>query len=109
MKRLTTYYFLLLGCSNVFFALRVPPMTADYSAVLTGFGNALPPLTKWFIQNPWWPWTGAAVCVTGAALSFWGSPKDNVLRKVLAGFLIAELVVMFLFVVSFVILRFGTL
>ena len=102
MKRLTTYYFLLLAYSNAFFALR-PPLTitddrlADFKHL---FGDELPRLTEWFFQYPWWPRIGAVVCVIGAVLSLLGIVKDSTLKRLLIVFLILELGVMFLFMMT---------
>ena len=107
MKRLTTYYFLLLACSNVFFALRLSlTATADRLAVLKRlFGDALPRLTEWFFQYPWWPWIGVAVCIIGTVLSLLGKVNDSILKRLLIVFLMVELVVMFLFMTASLMVR----
>ena len=105
MKKQTTYYFLLLACSNVYFARALSKVTTFFDIfVRERFleGQALPMLTEWVIRYSWWPWIGLAVCVIGTALSLLGKPKDNILKNLLVVVLIVELWVMFLFVVAFV-------
>ena len=103
MKRLTTYYFLLLTGFNVLFAYYLTFVTANYKAVIQDAleGQALPLYTEWFCQYLWWPWAGVVVCVVGAMLSLWGKPKDNVLRTLLVIFLTVELLIMFVTLVAF--------
>jgi len=102
MKRLTTYYFLVLACTNAFFALRLSLTATDerIASLKHLFGDALPRLTEWFLQYPWWPRIGAAVCIIGAVLSLLGTVKDSILKRVLIVFLIVELGVMFLFMLT---------
>jgi len=106
MKRLTTYYFLLLVFLNVLFALYLSATTAHYEISINKFlgGYALPGLTEWAIRHPWWPWVCAAVCAVGAMLSLWGKLKDNVLRHLLVITLFVEFGIMFLTVMVFTIL-----
>jgi len=103
MKRLTTYYFLLLACLNVLFAQILSFAMADYKTVLDNKfdGSALPPCTERVFQYPWWPWIGVTGCIIGAILSLWGKPRDNVLKNLLIVFLIVELWIMFYTVVAF--------
>jgi hypothetical protein len=102
MKRLVTYYFLLLAYSNAFFALRPPlTITDDRLASLKHlFGDELPRLTEWFFQYPWWPRIGAVICIIGVVLSLLGKVKDSILRRLLVVFIIVELGVMFLFMLT---------
>jgi len=104
MKRLTTYYFLLLACLNLFLSLCLSSVTAEYSAIgEEGIENpSLPLLLEWAFQRPWWPRIGVVVCVLGVVLSLLGKPKDNVLKNLLIVALVAELWGMFLSVVAFI-------
>jgi len=105
MKRLTTYYFLLLACSNFYFARVLSKATTFFDVfVRERFleGQALPMLTEWVILYSWWPWIGFAVCVIGAVLSLLGIPKDNILKNLLIIVLIVEFWIMFFFVVAFI-------
>jgi len=103
MKRLTTYYFLLLTGFNVLFAYYLTFVTANYKVVIQDAleGQALPLYTEWFCQYLWWPWVGVVVGVIGVVLSLVGKPKDNVLKTLLIVFLIAEVWFMFATVVAF--------
>jgi len=104
MKRLTTYYFLLLACLNVFFALFLPFITNHYKMTVQDTlleGRVLPLLTERVIQCSCWPWVGVAICVTGTILSLLGRLRDNVLTNLLIVFLIIELWVMFISLVAF--------
>jgi len=67
MKKLTTYYFLLLTGLNVLFAYYLMFVTANYKVVIQDAleGQALPLYTERFCQYLWWPWVGVAVCVIG--------------------------------------------
>ena len=103
MKRLTTYYFLLLVFFNVFLSLCLSSATASYSAIGEERAGGMPPslLMDLAFQRPWWPRFGVVVCVVGAVLSLLGRPKDNVLKNLLIVFLIAELWSMFLTAATF--------
>jgi len=103
MKRLTTYYFLLLVLLNVFFALYLSFTMTGYEVFLNYLsgGQEFPLWTERAIRYPWWPWVCAAVYAVGAALSLWGKLKDNVLRHLLVIALFVELGVMLLAVAAF--------
>jgi len=102
MKRLTTYYFLLLGCLSVFFALYLPLVATSFEDFVSRFGSGI----KWGYPFPWWPWVGVVVCAVGTVLSLWGIPKDNVLRHLLVITLFVELGAMSLTVAAFIVLWF---
>ncbi|MCL1920377.1 MAG: hypothetical protein FWG50_04750 [Kiritimatiellaeota bacterium] len=107
MKRLTTYYFLLLAGFNVFFALCLSSATAKHGYLIKeSLGTALPLPTQWILQYSWWPLAGAAVCAIGTVLSLLGRPKDNTLRNLLIVFLFVELGAMFLTAIAFIMVRF---
>jgi len=107
MKKLTTWFFLLLACFNAFFALCLSSVTAKHGYLIQeSFGTALPLPTKWILQYSWWPLVGAIVCVIGAILSLLGKPKDYDFRNLLTIFLFVELGVMFLTAVAFIMVRF---
>ena len=105
MKRLTTYYFLLLVFLNVLFALYLLATTASCENSINEFlgGSALPLWTELAIRYSWWPWVGVVICIVGTMLSLWGRPKDSILRNLLIVFLIVELWVMFNAVMAFTI------
>ena len=111
MKRLTTYYYLLLTCLNVLFALFIPFITSRYKAAVDTLldGQALPLWTERVVQCPWWPWIGVAICLIGTMLSLLGRIRDNVLKNILVVFLIIELLVVFTSLVAFNIPWFITL
>jgi len=103
MKRLTTYYFLLLAGLSAFFAQYVTLTIVDCKITINDVfeGQALPLWTEWAFQCTWWLWIGVAICIVGVTLSLLGKPKDNVMRTLLAVFLIVELCVMFFTMVAF--------
>jgi hypothetical protein len=101
MKRLTTYYFLLLACFNVFLSLCLSSLTGEYGIIGEEGDPSLPFLLEWAFQRPLWPRIGVAVCVIGAVLSLLGKPNDNVLKNLLIVALIAELWGMFLTAITF--------
>ena len=102
MKRLTTYCFLLLAGLNAFFARYLAfAMPKCESAIRMMFeGKPLLFQEESAFLYPWWPWIGVVVCVVGAILSMLGKPKDSVLKNVLVVFLVLELCVMFLSMVT---------
>jgi len=104
MKRLTTYYFLLLGGLNVFLVKLLPSAATLYEVVIGNKvleGQELPWWTEQVLQYSWWPWVGVVICVVGIVLSLLGKLKDNVLKNLLVILLFVELWVMFLSVVAF--------
>ena len=110
MKKLTTYYFLLLAWLNVFFAQYLPNAAAFYENFyrnsLLG-GQPLPLWTELVCTYPWWPWVGVAICVVGTMLSLLGRPKDNVLKNLLIALLIVELGIMIFTMMAFHVSLYG--
>ena len=102
MKKLTTYYFLLLVCFNVFLSLCLSSLTGEYGVIGEAGEPSLPVLLEWAFQRPLWPRIGVAVCTLGAVSSLLGKPSDTVLKNLLMVVLIAELWGMFLSAVAFI-------
>jgi len=104
MKRLTTYYFLLLAGSNLLLAQYLPSAITLFEDVISKGplgGMQLPFVTERVFGCPWWPWVGVAICVFGAMLSLLGIPKDNVLKNLLVIFLIIEFWALFTTMAAF--------
>jgi len=103
MKKLTTYYFLLLAILSALFAQCLMFAIADCKVAMDDIleGKEWHPWTERAFHCPWWLWIGVAICVAGTALSLLGRPKDYVLRTLLVVFLIVELLILFVTLVAF--------
>jgi len=103
MKRLTTYYFLLLLGLNMIFAQYLRFAVSEFKNGLQNMleGKPLPLATERLIQFYWWPWMCVVIYGLGLMASLIGKPNDSILRNVLICILIIELLGMFVTAASF--------
>jgi hypothetical protein len=102
MKRLTTYYFILLAGLNVLFATYLGGVIVYFKTTLEEIlqGKPLPLATEQLLGCYWWPWLFFGVACLGTLLSILGIPHDRFLRHILIGAIFIELVGVFWTVVA---------
>jgi len=103
MKKLTTYYFILLGVLNLWFASYLTFVTSEFKDQLFHLqnGRPIPVPTEQLLNCYWWPWVFFAVAGLGTLLSIAVRPDNPLPRRILTNVLGLELVGLVFTVVAF--------
>jgi hypothetical protein len=97
MKKISTYYFLVLAATNAwlgFIFIRFNRMMLD-EFVRYFEGRALPIITVWATSCPWWPFVLAAFFAGGLALSIATRIRSSMLCHLVIAGLVAESFILF--------------
>ncbi|MDD5523150.1 MAG: hypothetical protein PHI84_20215 [Kiritimatiellae bacterium] len=105
MKKIGTYYFLLLTVLNALAGYGYGHFTSIMLKEYTHRfgGRPLPQLTTVFLGIPWWPYIFVALCVLGLVLGVATRLQNNVLLHVVILILMIEGYILFMASIAFAI------
>jgi hypothetical protein len=105
MKKIATYYFIVLAGANAWLAWFVPHLTNTMSQqyVRQFEGKPLPELTTVFLNASWWPYILIALCIIGIILCIATRLEDKSLLHIVILTVLIDAIILFYSSVAFAI------